>query len=494
MGIVARQGIKTSIVSYLGVALGAVNTLFLYPKFLDTEEIGLLTLLTNVVLIIAPIAMLGVSGVLVKYYPFFKDDKEALQQFQFFVLLIPITGYALAVSILLLSNGLFITHFEANSPLFLTYLYTLVPFCLILLFRNTAEAYSRVLLRVAVPKVFKEVAWRILISALVIAYGYYSFSQELLVYGYIGAFLINAILLAYYVYKLKPFRISLGLSKLGRPFIKEALIYGAFIILSGFGATLSTKIDSWMIASLLDLSYTGIYSTALYIGLAIEMPRRAIVLISLPLIAQMMKAGKLSEVATLYSKSALNQFIIGGLLLTLVWVNLDDLFAIMPKGELFASGKYVVLFIGLGVLFDMATGVNSEIILMSKFYKLNLAILGTLIALTVLTNFLFIPIYGITGAAMATALSIFFYNVVKFAVVWAKLGIQPFSWEQFKAALLILGIFGLGLVLPDAGNALLNIGYKSAILIGLFVLILLKTALSPDINEMVRNVMAKLKR
>ena len=41
MGIVIRQGVKGTIATYLGVAIGFVNTLWLYPKILTPDEIGL---------------------------------------------------------------------------------------------------------------------------------------------------------------------------------------------------------------------------------------------------------------------------------------------------------------------------------------------------------------------------------------------------------------------------------------------------------------------
>ena len=43
MGIIIRQGIQTSIISYAGVAIGAFNVLWLFPKFLGAGEIGLIT-------------------------------------------------------------------------------------------------------------------------------------------------------------------------------------------------------------------------------------------------------------------------------------------------------------------------------------------------------------------------------------------------------------------------------------------------------------------
>lgn len=42
MGIVIRQSLKGSIVTYLGTAIGTFNVIFLYNKFLSQEQVGLI--------------------------------------------------------------------------------------------------------------------------------------------------------------------------------------------------------------------------------------------------------------------------------------------------------------------------------------------------------------------------------------------------------------------------------------------------------------------
>ena len=154
--------------------------------------------------------------------------------------------------------------------------------------------------------------------------------------------------------------------------------------------------------------------------------------------------------------------IVGGFLLTCVWINIDDLFLLIPNSEVYVEGKYVVLFIGMAVLFDMATGVNNEIILMSDFYKWNMFIMFFLIAVGIINNLILIPIYGITGAAMATAISIFLFNVVKYIIVYAKLGIQPFRKKTITALLVGTIVYLTASFLPSTENAILNIIYKGS--------------------------------
>ena len=174
-----------------------------------------------------------------------------------------------------------------------------------------------------------------------------------------------------------------------------------------------------------------------------------------------MKEKKLGEVEELYSKSSLIQLIVGSLLLICVWINIDEIFMLIPNSEIYSAGKYVVLYIGLAVVFDMATGVNNEIIVMSDFYKWNILIMLFLIVVAIINNEILIPIYGITGAAMATAISIFLFNVIKYIIVYIKLGIQPFSKKTLISLIIAFGVYFLGVNLPSSSIPLLDIGYKS---------------------------------
>lgn len=492
MGIIKRQTIKTSIVAYFGVLLGAVNTLWLYPRFLSPTEIGLLNILTTIALIIAPIAQLGVNGVILKYFPFVKTDKKQRASFMYLILLIPTFGFLLAMLILFACKNMLIENFK-DSPLLVDYLFVLVPFSFILVGRNIADTFARAQFRIAMPKFFKEVILRIVIFGLVILYSLYSLSVYFLVIGFVAAFGINLILMLFYLRQLSAVKFHFSLKPLGREMIRNTMVYGSYIILSGFAGMVITKIDSWMISSKLGLADNGIFTIALFIGLAIEMPKRSLNLISLPVISDAMKKKDIDTVNELYQKSALIQLIIGALILICVWVNIESLFALIPNSETYIQGKYVVLFIGLAVLFDMATGVNNEIILMSDFYRWNLIIVFSLIVIAILNNLLLIPIYGITGASIATAISIFLFNVAKYVLVYNKLRIQPFTLKNLWALLIAISTYVIGEYLPETANHWFNIIYRCSIICLLYLAVHYQLNFSPDLIKLVDQIFIKLK-
>ena len=123
MGKVLRQSFWSTIVIYFGVLLGFINSIILFPKFLTTEQIGLIRQIISASTILIPIATFGVSSTYVKYYPLFKDS--LIEKKQFFSLNLIIT--LIFCSIVLLSLFFFLDEikllFSEKSQLFFDYFY-----------------------------------------------------------------------------------------------------------------------------------------------------------------------------------------------------------------------------------------------------------------------------------------------------------------------------------------------------------------------------------
>ena len=75
MGIVLKQSLNNTMVTYLGFAIGAVNTLFLYTNFMQPEHYGLVQLILSVSGVFMPILAFGVPNSLVKFYSSFDTER-----------------------------------------------------------------------------------------------------------------------------------------------------------------------------------------------------------------------------------------------------------------------------------------------------------------------------------------------------------------------------------------------------------------------------------
>jgi O-antigen/teichoic acid export membrane protein len=206
-----------------------------------------------------------------------------------------------------------------------------------------------------------------------------------------------------------------------------------------------------------------------------------------------MRLENYEKVADIYKKSALTQLIVGVYLLVGVWSCIDFVYQIMPNGNQFVSGKYVVLILGLVKLVDMATGVNSEIISYSKYYMFNLYALIILAVLNIGSNLYLIPRYGVIGAASATLISMVIFNIVKLIYIYLKIHVQPFQKEMLYV--LVFGLLAsfIAAIVPNTPSIYFNILMKGGIVSLIFGFLIIKYKISPDVNGLFNKLLNNYK-
>lgn len=439
MGIIIRQSLKSTLISYIGIAIGMINVLWLMPEFFSPEEVGLFRLLQDIPIMIASLMQFGAAGIADRFFPKFKTEDGTNKGFLFLLLTYPLLGYLVFLLTYWIFNADIVAIYSNKSSLFADYMWFLIPLSLFLMYSSLFETYARINLRIVVPTFVREIILRILFVLLIAGYAlqFYDFSFTIILY--VISYGLALVLLVIYTISTMHFFMKPQLHFLDKTILKNIFSFVAFIIPGTAGSLIASKIDTLIIGAELGLAEIGIYNLAFFIGSVVDMPKRALSQISTPIISNAWNRNDLGEINTIYKKSAINQALLGGLIFLMIWLNVDALLALVPKHEIYQQGKYVILFIALGKLADMATGVNSEIILTSKFYKFNLISMIILSVLSVITNLIFIKMYGINGVALATGISLVVFNGIKMIFLWLKLGIQPYNSSMAK----LIGVFVL---------------------------------------------------
>lgn len=492
MGIVVKQTIRTSFITYVGALIGYVNIIWLLPKFLELDQIGLLRALQDLALLLAPFAALGLNQSIVRFAPYFKG-RELHTFFTFTFLSTLLTVSFFSILFILFKDEL-LSPFMEKAPQIPEYGNVILLLVILMVLIYLLEAFSRSQLNIVFPNFVREICIRALTTLTILLFIWFWRDMEILIYSLIGVYGLALILLAGYLFTRRGLRLNTNFSILKKPFIKELGRYALFTFLGSSGVMIVQKVDSLMVSSLLGTSENGIYTTAFFIAVVIEMPNRAVLQITVPLLSNAFEKGDLREVNALYTEAAINQLLIGLLLFIGIVINLPSLFALMPKGEDFAAGTWVVILIGLGKLLDIMAGVNGEIIVMSKYYRFNLIAVSILALLTILFNYLLIPNFGLTGAALASMAAIIFYNVVKYIFVYQKFGIQPFTWRTLKALLLGCLVLAAGIWLPRLDNVWLDLFYRSALVSLLYLGLTYWLKLSKEANELIHSGLNFLKK
>ncbi|WP_038031513.1 MATE family efflux transporter [Thermonema rossianum] len=497
MGVVIRQGVKYTLIAYVGVVIGALTNLFLMPALLSPEQIGgIRQILANATLLSA-FVLAGTPQVIERFHPFFEGRRrDAL-----FSLSIAYTLTTFLLLTLLLWGGrsYYLSLYE-KSPHVKDYFLYLFPLTLGMAFQSILEAWCRAYLRIAVPALFRDFFLKMTIALLVVAVGVHWMHFGYM-FGAVTAYYVIAVLgLTAYLYRLYCFRLfPAGWWDTVRGRLKEMMEYAAFILMGGLSVVVVNQADIVMLGMLLGEADTGIYTIAFFMANVIEIPRRALSQITTPLIARAWAKQAIDELAVLYRQSAINQMLIGGALFLLLWLNREEIFTIMPKGDLYREGMSVVFWVGLARFFDMAMGVNNEILLQSRYYKFVLLSNILLALLVIATNWWLIPLMGLEGAALATFLSMLVYNLLRSFFLWVKVHIHPFSKQTLWATLVLLVLWrGLAFLplLPVQGllTALVNILLRSGLLLLLLAAAIWKLRLSEELVHIGGQLLKRLRR
>jgi O-antigen/teichoic acid export membrane protein len=494
MGVIIRQSISTTIISYIGIAIGYVNLLYLYPLFLSPDQVGLMRAVQDAAILMAQFAQFGLAQSIIRFFPRFMGNLTSSKNFINLILIGALIAFAFFLIVFFLFEKTIQSYFRANAAEFIHYTALVLWLTFITVITTLLEVYSRSLLKNILPNFLKEIVVRLLLSGLVIAYfnGLLDFNQVLV--GFVLIYVACLVILATSLAWQGHLSLQVDTSLLDPNLRKELIQFSLLSFAGTAGLVIIAKVDSLMVAGLLGLTPVAIYTTSFYMATVIEIPKRAMTQVAAPLISRGFEKNDLSQVRNIYHKTALNQFVLGALLLIGIAANIDSLFQLMPKGDTYEVGKWVVIIVGVGKLVDMIFGPSSEIIVYSKYYWFNIILIIVLALVIVTANNLLIPKYGIEGAALGTALTLVIFNLVKFVFIWVRIKLQPFSWSFIKVFAIAGIAWTLGYLLPKMESPYADIFFRSAVITIVYGSLTLWTSVSPDANALFSKVRASMKK
>ena len=493
MGIVVRQSARILFITYAGFFLGYINTLIFYPLVLSKEQIGLIRILINATFLFATFASLGAANIPMRFFPYFRDHEKQHNGILFFILMLGAAGYILFVAVFVAFKPGIAGIYSENAPMLLDYFYYFIPFTFIALFLNIFDAYIVIQQKPVFPNIVKE-----FLTKFVITSGLILLLLNLINFGSFVIFIIAGygvclLLLVYYAKSLGALFLKPNLTIFKSSYLKGILVFGVYILMGNASGIIIANVDSLMLAAYSGLSVTGVYTIAFFIATVIEIPKRSLSQSLIPIISEANKREDIGMLEVIYKKSSINQMIAGGILFLLIWSNLDNIFQIMPNGSEYISGKWVVFWIGLGKLFDLLTGSNSEIVGTSKYYKADLVFYTILAVIGIILNVIFIPIYGLLGAAFGSALAIFLFNIIRYLFLLKVFRIQPFTFNSLRLTVILVAVFFFNTVLPQHSVFIIDLVYRSVILFSVFAALTLTLKISEDFNILLTKIINLVK-
>jgi O-antigen/teichoic acid export membrane protein len=185
--------------------------------------------------------------------------------------------------------------------------------------------------------------------------------------------------------------------------------------------TINSKADILMLGFFGHTNQVGVYNIAVKLATFIALPLFVVNRIISPFISEYFKTKK-NELAIVIKKSIRIIFSIGSVLI-LAYIFLgENILGFFGDG--FKSGYWVLILLSAGQLFNLFVGPVGNVLTMSQYEKLALKsmIISTVINLSL--NLILIPIYEMNGAAIATFVSLLYWNIAQFYIVKKKLNLN----------------------------------------------------------------------
>lgn len=435
-----ERSFQSAILQLFGAAVGVLSTLFIYPR--DLNLYGIYGFLTNTASLLVPFISMGFGSVLLRFYPKYQhEDTQLKNGFFGFVL----AGYSfgfLLFGLVFIGITWFGIHWVKEEGGLSPFVFYLLPFTFMLVFYElTAQlcinfqkiqwtAIAGLLLKCVLPTLF--------VLQIAGFLGTTWFIWCLLLY-----YALSIVVIIYFLIQSEGIKFQWNRTFMQGAHRRPLFQFAAFSVLSGASSVIALRMDSFFVGSLTNAESSGLFTLAMFMSNVVFIPATAITDAMNPSVSKCSHDHDSGQLQILYRKSSINMLWSTALLVIVLWICFEPLSRIMPQSGKILQIEQALLFLLLARLLDAGTGINHHLLAYSRHYRFELYLLILMAVVNVLLNIWLIPTFGITGAALATFISIGIYNLLKTWVVWKLLKIHPFDLNTFKIIIigLVLWIF-----------------------------------------------------
>ncbi|MBX2931190.1 MAG: oligosaccharide flippase family protein [Chitinophagaceae bacterium] len=492
MGIVRKQSIYSSIFIYIGFGIGALNVLLLFPRFFTPEEFGLTRLLLDIALLYATFSTFGSLPITLKFFPFYNAYLPPKKNdLSFLTITLCIIGCLLFIGFSIIFKDFIIRKYHARSPLFTAHYNLLYPLTISITIFYLLESYLWTLKKTITTNIAKELILRISVTVAIALYFLKIIDIEQFFTLFSLSYLPSILLLLWSIKKSNHFKIVFSISSVTKRLWRKMFSFGFFIFSGNVLNVLSRIIDTIIIASQSanGLADAAIFIIPTYIVTLMDVPLRSITAISIPVISEAWKEKNKAKILMLYQKTSLNLLLIGLLIFGITYLSADNMVSFL--GPTYTPVKEIMLILGIAKILDLGAGLNSQILLLSKYWKVDFITNMLFIVCAIPLNYFLIKSNGVIGAAYANLIALSFFNMIRFVYIWKLFKMQPFTQKTFLLLVLSAISFILVYCIPTISNIYIDSIVRSVLFVSLFSFCIVKFKISEDISEMLITVKNK---
>lgn len=498
MSQVRKQSIISTIFVYAGFLIGFVNT-YLFTRqgsVFTPAEYGLTNVFIAVGNLMFAFANLGMVSVVYKFYPYYNDNlPKKKNDLLTWSLLVSIIGFCFVILVGIVFKEFVIRKFSGNSPEFIQYYYWVFPFGFSILLFSMFEVFAWNIRKSIFTTFLRELLFRLLTLILIFFLSFkliHTFDTFIKIYAF--TYGVVALVLLFYLAWKKEFYITFSVSRVTKKFYKKMVSMASLIYVGSTIYTIATFIDSIIIMSLWGMAATGIFYLGFVVSGLIQAPQRGAVAASIPVLSKAWKDKDYVKINLIYQRSGINLLIASLGIFLLVWLNYSDAVTTFKLKPAYLESKWIFFFLGLAKVVDMGTGVNSQIIGTSTFWRFEFVSGMVLLSLAVPLNYVLVKHFGIIGAGYSTLISYSVYNIIRIIFLKRKFNMHPFSMKTVYAIILAFLAYFICYYTFDSFHGFFGILLKTSVFTALYGGAIVYFDLSPDVLPIWDNIKSKTYR
>jgi O-antigen/teichoic acid export membrane protein len=495
---IRRQSIVSSMLVYIGFALGLFNT-YLYAKGITEAQYGMIGTFGAVASLMFSFSNIGITYYIFKFFPYYNDNLAPEKNDMMTIsLVISVTAFIFVVVSGIVFKDFVIRKYSEHSPEVVYYYYWLFPFGFGLSIYSILEAFTWQLRKSVVTNFLKEILFRFFATILIVltfmgVIKDFDLFIKIYAFTYIGI----AVALLVYLIATRKLHLTFTISRVSKKFFKKIIKGALFLWGANLVFNIAAVFDTLVIGAVVQngMANVGIYTLAQNMSSLVFAPQRAINSAAVPVLSQAWKDKDYGRINRIYQRSSINQLIFGIAMFLLIWLNFSDGVLTFHLKQGYLDARIIFFYIGLTKIIEMGTGLNSQIIGTSIYWRVEIISGVILLALTIPLNY-FLTKYmetQVLGPAIANLIATTVYNLIRYAFLLKKFRMQPFNEKTVYAILLGTGCYIICYLLFHNYQGIGWIFLRSSVFLLLFVTGVLLLKLSPDVLPVWESVRKRLR-
>lgn len=496
MSEIRKQSIVNTVLVYAGFVTGFVNT-YLFTRQgspFSTSEYAMTGIFIAVGNLMYAFANLGMVSVVYKFYPYYNDNlPKKKNDLMTGTLMICLFGFLLVVLAGIIFKDMVVRKFGGNSPLFLQYYKWTFPFGLGILLFSLLEIFGWNIRKSIFTTFLREVFFKLLTLALIFILSFKLINSfDVFIKLYAFTYGITSIVLLIYLIRKHEFYLVFKISRVTKKFYKKIISMAVLTYTGGTIYMIAQFIDTLVIMSLLGTGPAGIFALGSVVSGLVQAPQRGAIAAATPVLARAWKDKDLNKINLIYQRSGINLLIASLGIFFLIWLSYTDIVVAFKLKPAYLDSLWIFFYFGLARVVDLGTGVNSQIIGTSIYWRFEFISGMVLLALIVPLNYILVKHFGIVGAGYSNLISLTVYNIIRVLFLYKKYNMHPFNMKTVYAILLALAGYVVCHYAFHSIHGFTGIFLRSIVFIILFFTPIIYFKLTPDIVPVWKTIKTRI--